>query len=49
MIMQGFGLGEILFTLIAVMFSLGLPLGILFLLYKIYSKLSSIEELLKKN
>jgi hypothetical protein len=49
MILSGFGVGEILISLIAVMFSLALPLGILFLLYKIYVKLKSIEEHLKSN
>jgi hypothetical protein len=49
MILSGFGIGELLISFIAVMFSLALPLGILFLLYKIYFKLKSIEEQLKKN
>lgn len=44
-----FGIGEILISFIAVAFSLALPLGILFLLYKIYVKLNSIEEQLRKN
>ena len=49
MINSGFGIMEIIISFIAVVFSLALPLGILFLLYKIYIKLKSIEELLKKN
>jgi hypothetical protein len=48
MITTGFGIGELV-SFIAVAFSLALPLGILFLLYKIYIKLKSIEEPLKKN
>ena len=44
-----FGIGEILISFITVAFSLALPLGILFFLYKIYVKLNSIEEQLKKN
>jgi hypothetical protein len=49
MIIPGFGIGELFVSFIAVAFSLALPLGILFLLYKIYVKLKSIEEQLKKN
>lgn len=49
MILSGFGIGELLISFIAVMFSLAFPFGILFLLYKIYIKLKSIEEHLKKN
>lgn len=49
MINPGFGVIEVVVSFIAVAFSLALPLGILFLLYKIYSKLTSIEEQLKKN
>jgi hypothetical protein len=49
MINPGFGIMEIVVSFIAVAFSLALPLGILFLLYKIYIKLTSIEEQLKKN
>jgi hypothetical protein len=49
MIIPGFGIGEFFVSFIAVAFSLALPLGILFLLYKIYIKLKSIEEQLKKN
>jgi hypothetical protein len=49
MIAPGFGIGELFVSFIAVAFSLALPLGILFLLYKIYIKLKSIEEQLKKN
>ncbi len=49
MITPGFGIGELLVSFIAVAFSLALPLGIIFLLYKIYMKLKSIEEQLKKN
>jgi len=49
MITPGFGIGELLVSFIAVAFSLALPLGIIFLLYKIYIKLKNIEEQLKKN
>jgi hypothetical protein len=49
MITPGSGIGELFVSFIAVAFSLALPLGILFLLYKIYIKLKSIEEQLKKN
>ena len=49
MITSGFGIGELLVSFIAVASSLALPLGILFLLYKIYTKLKSIEEQMKKN
>jgi hypothetical protein len=49
MITPGFGIGELLVSFIAVAFSLALPLGILFLLYKIYTKLKSIDEQMKKN
>jgi hypothetical protein len=49
MINPGFGIMEIVVSFIVVAFSLALPLGILFLLYKIYIKLTSIEEQLKKN
>jgi hypothetical protein len=44
-----FGIGEFLVSFVAVAFSLALPLGILFLLYKIYVRLKSIDEQLKKN
>lgn len=44
-----FGIGEMLISFIVVFVSLALPLGILFFLYKIYAKLNSIEEQLKKN
>ena len=49
MITPHFGIAEFLVSFIAVGLSLALPLGILFLLYKIYVKLKSIEEHLKKN
>ena len=49
MITPGFGIGELLVSFIAVAFSLALPLGIIFLLYKIYMTLKNIEEQLKKN
>jgi hypothetical protein len=49
MINPGFGIMEIVVSFVAVAFSLALPLGILFLLYKIYIKLTSIEEQLKKD
>ena len=47
--MPGFGIGELFVSFLAVAFSLALPLGIVFLLYKIYIKLKNIEEQLKKN
>ena len=47
--MPGFGTGELFVSFVAVAFSLALPLGIVFLLYKIYIKLKNIEEQLKKN
>ena len=43
------GVVELLISLVAVAFSLALPVAILILLYKIYIKLKSIEEQLKKN
>ena len=49
MMMPGFGIGELFVSFLAVAFSLALPLGIVFLLYKIYIKLKNIEEQLKKN
>lgn len=49
MMNPGFGIVEIIISFIVVVFSLALPLGILFLLYKIYIKLKNIEEQLKKN
>lgn len=49
MITPGFGIGELFVSFVAVAFSLALPLGMLFLLYKIYTKLKDIEEQLKKN
>ncbi len=47
--MVNIGLGEVFVIFIVTVLSLVLPLGILFLLYKIYLKLKSIEEQLKKN
>ncbi|HLO15926.1 MAG TPA: hypothetical protein VK206_13920 [Anaerolineales bacterium] len=49
MMIPGFGVGELIVSFIAVAFSLALPIAILFLLYKIYVKLKSIEEHLKKS
>ena len=49
MIANQFGIAELLVSFLVVGFSLALPLGILFLLYKIYEKLKSIEEHLRKN
>jgi len=48
-ITTGFGVGELVTSFILVAFNLALPLAILFLLYKIYVRLKSIEEYLKKN
>ncbi len=47
--MVNIGLGEVSVIFIVTVLSLAFPLGILFLLYKIYAKLKSIEEQLKKN
>ena len=47
--MPGFGLGELIVSAFMVIFTLGVPLAILFLLYKIYIKLKNIEEQVKKN
>ncbi len=47
--MVNIGLGEVFVIFIVTVLSLALPLGILFLLYKIYTKLKDIEEQLKKN
>ncbi len=47
--MVNIGLGEVFVIFIVTVLSLALPIGILFLLYKIYLKLKSIEEQLKKN
>jgi hypothetical protein len=49
MMFPGFGIGELFISLMAVAFSLALPLGIIFLLYKIYIKLKSMEDQLKRN
>ncbi len=43
------GVGEFLVVFVVAMLSLGLPVAILFLLYKIYVRLKGIEEQLKKN
>jgi hypothetical protein len=49
MITTGFGVGELVSSVILVALNLALPGAVLFLLYKIYVKLKSIEEHLKKN
>ncbi len=49
MINMGFGIGELLVSFIVVVLSLALPIAILVLLYKIYTKLKDIEEQLRKN
>ena len=43
------GILELLVSFLVVGLGLALPLGILFLLYKIYTKLKSIEEHLRKD
>ncbi len=43
------GIPELLIIFIVAILSLALPVGILFLLYKIYARLKGIEEQLKKN
>ena len=47
--MVNIGFGEVLVIFIVAVLSLAFPLGILFFLYKIYTKLKGIEEQLKKN
>ena len=42
------GIAEILISCIVGLFSLGIPVAFLVLLYMIYNKLKVIEELLKK-
>lgn len=49
MINTSIGVVELLVIFIITILSLGLPVAILFLLYKIYIKLKSIEEQLRKN
>jgi len=49
MMVPGFGIGELIVSFLVIVFSVALPLGVLFLLYKIYTKLSNIEKLLKKD
>ncbi len=49
MVNTSIGIVELLVALLVAALSLALPLGILFFLYKIYVKLKSIEEQLKKN
>jgi hypothetical protein len=48
MLINHFGIAEILVSFVAVSLSLALPIAVLFLPYKIYAKLRSIEEHLKK-
>ena len=48
MITSTFGLVEFLVSFMAVAFTLAIPLGILFLLYKIYIRLKQIEEKLDR-
>ena len=45
----GIGIGELLISFLAILWSLALPIAIIFLLYKIYDRLKNIEELLKKD
>jgi uncharacterized membrane protein YciS (DUF1049 family) len=49
MMIPGVSIGELFVSFIAVVFSLAFPLGIIFLLYKMYIKLKSIERQIKKN
>jgi len=49
MLTPDFSFGQLLTDFITVAVSLALPLGGVFLLYKIYIKLKNIEEQLKKN
>ena len=44
-----FGIGEFFVSFLVVVLNLALPVAILFVLYKIYTKLKTIEELLKKS
>ena len=48
MVNTSIGIVELFVIFIAAILSLGLPLAMLFLLYKIYIKLKDIEEQLKK-
>lgn len=49
MMTPGFGIAELLVIFIVVALWLAVPVGILYVLYIIYRKLASIEDLLKKN
>ena len=49
MVNMGIGVVELLVALVAAVFSLALPIAILVLLYRIYTKLKDIEEQLRKN
>ena len=49
MINPDFGMTQFIVSFIEVAFNLALPIAILFMLYKIYVKLKSIEEHLKQN
>ncbi len=49
MINTGIGVVELFVIFLVAVLSLGLPLAVLFLLYKIYVKLKDIEEQLRKN
>ena len=49
MMITDFGIREFFVRFLVVVLDLALPLGIRFFLYKIYTKLKIIEELLKKD
>lgn len=49
MINPDFGITQFIVSFIEVAFNLALPIAMLFILYKIYVKLKSIEEHLKQN
>lgn len=48
MMFTQFGIAELLVSIIALLFSIGLPLAILFALYAIYKRLKSIDEHLRE-
>lgn len=48
MVNTGIGIVELLIVVIMALLGLGIPVAILVLLYKVYTKLKDIEEQLKK-
>jgi len=49
MISPSIGIVELVASFIALIFTLVIPVGILFLLFLVHKKLGNIEELLKKS